>query len=93
MSHDWPQNIYHYGNQNLLLKRKPFFREEMNNGRLGSPILWDLLSCLRPKFWFSAHLHCDFNAELSIENENVKFQALDKIGKNRKNIKVKHSAY
>lgn len=26
LSHDWPTGIYHYGNVQKLLKRKPFFK-------------------------------------------------------------------
>jgi lariat debranching enzyme len=29
LSHDWPRGIYYHGNVDELLRRKPFFREEV----------------------------------------------------------------
>lgn len=31
LSHDWPTTIAHHGNKNALLKRKPFFRDEVSH--------------------------------------------------------------
>lgn len=63
MSHDWPQGIEHHGDLQGLLRRKPFFQEDINRGELGSPPLTELLKKLRPKRWFSAHLHVKFEAK------------------------------
>lgn len=63
MSHDWPQGIEHHGDLQGLLRRKPFFQEDINKGELGSPPLIELLKKLRPKRWFSAHLHVKFEAK------------------------------
>ncbi|KDQ15942.1 hypothetical protein BOTBODRAFT_31397 [Botryobasidium botryosum FD-172 SS1] len=62
LSHDWPQSIEHHGNLPGLLRRKPFFREDIERGRLGSPPLLELLRTIRPKWWFAAHLHVKFEA-------------------------------
>ena len=32
LTHDWPRNIYNYGNTAQLLARKQFFREEVCGG-------------------------------------------------------------
>ena len=45
-----------------LLRRKPFFRADIDSGRLGSPPLMGLLRTLRPRWWFAAHLHVRFEA-------------------------------
>ncbi|KAK0530919.1 lariat debranching enzyme [Tilletia horrida] len=63
MSHDWPNTIELHGNTNALLKRKPFFAEEINTSTLGSPPLLELLKILKPAFWCAAHLHVRFDAK------------------------------
>lgn len=65
MSHDWPLNIHQCGNVNYLLNKKPFFRDEVNSGRLGNPLLQPLVHHLRPKHWFAAHLHVGFRATVN----------------------------
>ena len=62
MSHDWPVGIEHHGDLQGLLRRKPFFREDVKNGKLGSPPLMGLLQNLKPEWWFAAHLHVKFTA-------------------------------
>lgn len=49
-------------------------------GRLGSPPSWELLKSLRPRYWFSAHLHCKFAAVVphGDSGEETRFLALDK---------------
>ncbi|KAH9923782.1 DBR1-domain-containing protein [Epithele typhae] len=62
LSHDWPQGIEHHGDTRGLLRRKPYFRDDIEKGALGSPPMMGLLRTLRPHWWFSAHLHCRFEA-------------------------------
>jgi lariat debranching enzyme len=62
ISHDWPQGIEHHGNLSGLLSSKPFFRADIEKGELGSPPLLELMKTLRPKHWFSAHLHVKYEA-------------------------------
>ena len=62
MSHDWPCNIYRHGDQRTLLRQKPYFRKEVERGELGSPANEQLLHALKPRYWFSAHLHVRFEA-------------------------------
>lgn len=89
ISHDWPLNIHKYGNTEELLRRKPFFEQEINEGSLGNPATERLLHILKPNYWFSAHLHVKFAAIVNYEdNKCTKFLALDKCMPNRDFLQI-----
>ena len=67
ISHDWPRGIEQHGNVNKLIQQKPFFKQEIQSNSLGSPANETLLHALRPKYWFAAHLHVKFEAEVQHE--------------------------
>jgi lariat debranching enzyme len=48
MSHDWPQGVYHFGNTEDLLRKKPFLSESIRDNSLGSPFHTNLLRTIRP---------------------------------------------
>jgi lariat debranching enzyme len=78
ISHDWPNGITDYGNVNQLLRFKPFFKDDISRGRLGSPPSMDLLKNLRPRWWFGSHLHCRFTATVNhkpLESEQLDVSA------------------
>ena len=79
LSHDWPKNIYNHGDAEQLMRFKPFLRNEIKNNILGSDAAEDVLNTLKPKYWFSGHMHAKFSAIVEHETgETTKFLALDK---------------
>lgn len=79
LTHDWPVGITDYGDKNGLLQKKPHFRQDILEDKLGNPHTFDLLIQHQPDFWLSGHLHVKFDALV----KRTKFVALDKVGKNR----------
>lgn len=89
LSHDWPEGVTDFGNVNQLIRFKPHFRDDINNHCLGSRACRDLLENLKPKYWFSAHLHCKFSAVIPHEDGQVtKFLALDKCLPRRRFLQI-----
>uniref|UniRef100_A0A914ZVZ2 Lariat debranching enzyme C-terminal domain-containing protein n=2 Tax=Parascaris univalens TaxID=6257 RepID=A0A914ZVZ2_PARUN len=86
VSHDWPAGITEYGDVDELLKKKPFFREDIEKNALGNPATMSLLHDIRPRYWLAAHLHCKFAALIShqgdgdeaVAPEPTRFLSLDK---------------
>jgi lariat debranching enzyme len=68
LSHDWPQGIEQHGDTQSLLRKKPFFRQEIQENSLGSPPNRELLNQLKPRYWFAAHLHVKFKATVDHSN-------------------------
>jgi lariat debranching enzyme len=77
LSHDWPTTIPRFGNTHNLLRRKPFFRQEVETDTLGSPPLLQLLKKVKPEYWFSAHLHVKFAAIFKHESQGPAASAGD----------------
>ncbi|XP_034186039.1 uncharacterized protein LOC117607005 isoform X2 [Osmia lignaria lignaria] len=90
LSHDWPAGITKYGDENILLKGKPFFKNDIENNMLGSPPSMELLEYHHPSYWFSAHLHCKFAALVPEKGGTrvTKFLALDKCLPKRKFLQI-----
>ncbi|KAJ5770166.1 uncharacterized protein N7511_002217 [Penicillium nucicola] len=64
LSHDWPRAIEKHGDFRRLFNRKRGFEEDSMSGKLGNQAAREVLDYLRPAFWFSAHLHVRFTAEV-----------------------------
>ncbi|CAG9315715.1 unnamed protein product [Blepharisma stoltei] len=84
LSHDWPRGIYRHGNTEELLKIKPFLKDEIRIGSLGSPAGKMLLDHLKPKYWFASHMHVRFLAQ----TQSTKFLALDKAIRGRRFVEI-----
>ncbi|XP_003741328.1 lariat debranching enzyme [Galendromus occidentalis] len=89
MSHDWPTGITAYGNEQWLRRKKPFFNEDLDSGRLGSPPTRKILDTVKPRYFFSAHLHVRFTALVPhTDGSSTRFLALDKCLPNRDFLQV-----
>ena len=64
LSHDWPTDVVYHGDTEKLLRTKPFFKKDIEQRDLGSPINSDLLEKIQPSWWLSAHLHVKFTATI-----------------------------
>ena len=61
LTHDWPLRIYKMpGSREYLIGKRPSFKQDIDRDELGSPMHELLLNKLRPKHWFSAHMHLRF---------------------------------
>ncbi|CEF66380.1 Lariat debranching enzyme [Strongyloides ratti] len=79
ITHDWPCGITKFGNEEELLRIKPYFRNDIKANKLGNPHAIGLLNMLKPSYWFSAHMHVKFAALVNHEdNTFTRFLALDK---------------
>lgn len=79
LSHDWPRGIEQFGDVDGLLRRKKHLLKDIQSGRLGSPFTQELLHTLKPRLWFSGHLHCFFPAVVPHQHPRVtRFFAVDK---------------
>lgn len=79
VSHDWPLGIEQHGDTEGLLRRKPFFREEVQRNDLGSRPNREVLDTIKPKWWFSAHLHVKFKATVTFQKQQDSPPASDSL--------------
>lgn len=60
ISHDWPRGVEWKGDWKKLFRQKAHLEEDARSGQLGSVAAKLVVDRLKPKWWFSAHLHCKF---------------------------------
>ncbi|KAM5361415.1 hypothetical protein ACJZ2D_013105 [Fusarium nematophilum] len=62
LSHDWPTWVELFGDHEDLFKQKPHFLASAKVDNLGSKPAAEVLNHLRPRHWFSGHMHVRFRA-------------------------------
>lgn len=60
ISHDWPRGVEWKGDWKKLFRQKAHLEEDARSGQLGSVAAKMVVDRLKPRWWFSAHLHCKF---------------------------------
>lgn len=73
VSHEWPSAATAFGDCASLIKTKPYFAKEIQQGELGSHNLSELMEVLKPKHWLSAHLHVEFETMVDFYTHQVHF--------------------
>lgn len=62
ISHDWPRRMEWFGDFEKLFADRPTFFESVKVDNLGSAPAEQVLNHLRPKHWFSGHMHIKYDA-------------------------------
>ncbi|KAF4556468.1 Lariat debranching enzyme-like protein [Elsinoe fawcettii] len=70
ISHDWPKGVEWLGDHQRLWRGKGHLEQDAREGRLGNVAAKMVLERLRPRWWFSAHLHVKYAAV--VKHEGVK---------------------
>lgn len=71
LSHDWPRRIEYHGDCDKLFADRPHFLKSAKTDNLGSEPAEQVLNHLRPRFWFSGHMHVKFGATVE-HNDDAK---------------------
>ena len=79
MTHDWPTNLINEKDYNKVFKIKPHFKEQINEGILGSFPGEFILNSLKPHFFICGHMHFYYNTKIN----DTKIYAFDKCLKRR----------
>ncbi|KAL8785198.1 MAG: hypothetical protein Q9195_008731 [Heterodermia aff. obscurata] len=80
VSHDWPRGVEWEGDWEGLFRRKDLFERDAREEKLGSVAARKVMDRLRPKWWFSAHLHCKFSAVVRFDEKQGKGEGAESNG-------------
>jgi hypothetical protein len=62
ISHDWPRRMEWFGDYEKLFVDRPSFLESAITDNLGSAPAEEVKKFLRPRYWFSGHMHVKYSA-------------------------------
>lgn len=94
MSHDWPHDIWQYGDHQHLFRVKPYLGQDAGQGNLGSKAATQIVDRLRPPLWLSAHLHFKYTAfkEHEAQSKDATQHSNQYISSNGTSEKVQNSS-
>lgn len=69
LSHDWPRRVEYHGDCDRLFAEQPHFLQSAKADKLGSEPAEQVLNHLRPRFWFSGHMHVKFRATIEHDDD------------------------
>ena len=70
LSHDWPRRVEWFGDYKKLFADRKHFFESAKIDSLGSAAAEQVMNFLRPRYWFSGHMHIKYAA--TIEHKDNK---------------------
>ena len=79
MTHDWPTNLVNEDDKEKVFKLKPYFKNDINEGILGSFPGEFLLKYLNPRYYICGHMHFYYNNKIN----DTQIFAFDKCLKKR----------
>ena len=89
-NHEWPGSEFIITVKEKAHNSETILQGEIRAGLLGARPLLYLMNTLKPKYWYSAHLHISFDAIKKFPNgSTTRFTALDKSVGNRDHLRVK----
>ena len=65
MTHDWPTNLVSDEDKEMVFKKKPHFKNDINKGILGSFPGEFLLKFLQPKYFICGHMHFYYSNKIN----------------------------
>jgi lariat debranching enzyme len=71
LSHDWPMWVELFGDYTALYKTRPHFLDSAKAASLGSLPALQVLGRLRPRYWFSGHMHVRFGATVEHKDQPI----------------------
>ncbi len=71
VSHDWPRRIEWFGDYQKLFADQPHFFDSVKKDNFGNAPAEHVMNLLRPKYWFSGHMHVKYSAVVEYKSNKL----------------------
>lgn len=71
LSHDWPRRIEWFGDYKRLFAERPHFFDSAKMDNLGSAPAEEVMNHVRPRYWFSGHMHIKYSATVQHKDKTA----------------------